>query len=309
MNDNIVPDALATYVRLRPRIFAIAYRMLGRVSDADDIVQDVYFRWERAAATARNDEAMLVTITTNLCLDRMRAYQRDRANYVGMWLPEPLIESPNGPSDNPAAATEFRESLGFAVLTLLERLDPVSRAVFVLHDLFGIGFDEIAPMVDRTATAVRQIAVRARARIRIEDREALPTVSDAEAQRAIETFLFAVMSGDATLVMSACSSDVMHVSDGGGYARAALHPIIGPKRVSRFSTNLAKRLGDTAMTLEVVSINGSIGLRLDKEGVPFLVDCFDVVSDPVGRPVVSRVWRSMNPHKLAILQKPRPTWR
>jgi RNA polymerase sigma factor (sigma-70 family) len=294
--------ALASYVHLRPRLFNIAYRMLGSVSDADDVVQDTWLRWERSASTAHQPEAVMVTIATRLCLDRLKHSSRRRTDYVGAWLPEPLLASE---SNDPLAILEHQESLGYAALVLLHELDELSRAVIVLHDMFGVPFAEVSDIVERTPAAVRQIAHRARQHMAAVDNA---NISTSEFETAVMSFLGALASGDAMAAAAACSPSIVHVSDGGGVVRAATHPIIGVDRVVRFNLNLNARYVDRA-TVDPVTANGTLSIRVNVDGSLSFFDLFGATRDADGVVRVHRVWRLMEPRKLASVESPRRAWR
>jgi RNA polymerase sigma factor (sigma-70 family) len=294
--------ALASYVRIRPRLFNIAYRMLGSVSDADDVVQDTWLRWEQSASTAQQPEALLVTIATRLCLDRLRHSSRKRTDYVGAWLPEPLLATENS---DPQVVLEQQESLGYAALVLLHELDEISRAVIVLHDMFGVPFTEVADIVERTPSAVRQIAHRARERMAAVDDD--PITND-EFSQAVMTFLLALATGDPIAAAAACSPSVVHISDGGGVVRAATHPITGVDRVVRFNINLNARYPER-VRVEPITANGALSLRAYLDDSLYLVDMFDVRRDTDGIVRLHRVWRVMEPSKLASAHSPARAWR
>ncbi len=277
----------------RDRLFGTAYRLLGSVTDAEDVVQDAYLRWADAAGThIDNPAAYLTTIVTRLALDRLRSARHRREHYVGPWLPEPAAVAP-GPDDDVILA----ESLTVGFLAVLERLGPVERAVFVLHDVFGLPFAQIAPVVDRTEVNCRQIARRARGRVHGDGPEP-GRVLGRRPQRAdelLEAFLGAVVAGDVDGLERLLAEDVVHVSDGGPDRYAARVPVVGRRRVARLLINLAAReYQDVAVRL--TSLNGESALVVSAEGRTELAV---IISATDG--LVHRVWAVVNPDKLAHL--------
>ena len=280
------------FERERPRLVGVAYRMLGTVPDAEDVVQNVWFRWNRLTpGEVDRPAAWLTTATTRLALDHLRSVRRRRESYVGPWLPEPLVRE-----DGPAESAELAESLRLGFLTLLDELEPTERAVFLLSDVFGVPFAEIATTVGKSDVACRQIASRARRRIR------RPTArTDAGSGRAVvDALLVALASGDLERVMAHLAPDVVCVSDGGATRRAARRPVVGAERVARFLVNLTHRhLG--AMEVRMVLVGGDPGTVITLDGVIDLVTAFEVDGDRV---VAVRSVR--NPDKLVNVGRPVP---
>jgi RNA polymerase sigma-70 factor, ECF subfamily len=278
----------AAFEAERPRLAALAYRMLGTPDDADDVVQDAWLRWAAADHDAIVEPAAwLTTVTTRIAIDRLRSARRRREVYVGPWLPEPL---PVG-DDDPFAAAATAESLTLGFLTVLERLEPVERAVFLLHDVFGYPFAEVAVTVDRSEAAARQIARRARERVQAER-----TRVDADPERAEElagAFLGAVVQGDVDALRRLLTDDVVHLSDGGPHRRAARRPVVGADRVARLLVNLAARI-QPGTQVDPVRVNGELGWYATVDGQPDLVL---VPSFRDGR--VATVLAVLNPDKLA----------
>jgi RNA polymerase sigma-70 factor (ECF subfamily) len=233
MTSGVSPTPTDVFERERLRLIGLAYRMLGTVTDAEDVVQDAWLRWQ----TVRTDqlerpEAWLTTVTTRIALDLIGSARRRRETYVGPWLPEPLV-SPAGPEETAVMADSLR--LGF--LTVLDALKPVERAVFLLADVFGVPFAQIADTVGKSETACRQIASRARRRVR----QPAPD-RDPGANRVVaDALLAAIGSGDIDQVLSHLAPDVVCVADGGAGRRAARRPVVGADRVSRLLVNLAQR--------------------------------------------------------------------
>ncbi len=270
----------------RPRLFGIAYRMLGTHADAEDVVQEAWVRWQ-AAADVVNPPAWLTTVTSRLSIDRLRSAQKRRETYVGPWLPEPIVTDD---SEDPAHIVELNESLTLGFLTVLDRLDPVDRAVFLLHDVFDVSYAEVATVVERTEANCRQIASRARERVHRER----PAI-DLDPQRRTElldAFLEAVLSGDPARLEPLLADDVIHLSDGGPHQRAARYPIVGPHRVARLLTSLAGRVPAENLSIDRVDVNGQAGLVISV-GRPIMILEFEFTDDRI-----ARVHAVLNPDKL-----------
>lgn len=289
-------NPLEVFQTNRERLFGIAYRMTGSVSDADDIVQEAWLRWERADhAGIDSPEAWLVRATTNLAIDRSRLIVRRREDYVGPFLPEPIVEPID--ATDPQAHSELTDSLTFAFLVMLDQLEPVARAVLLLHDVFGYSFDEIASMVDRSAGACRQIASRTRKRLDAR-RVEFSHVTREHERRVLEELVHGLLLGDAEQVVELLSPDVVQFDDGGPDRRAARRAIVGPDRVSRLLVNLTKRLvGGGVGGLEFVRVNGRPGLLIRVDDRPDIVACVEFAPD--GR--IGRIYAQLNPDKLSHL--------
>ena len=246
-DDRISSDSFA---RHRSLLFTVAYEMLGSASDAEDVVQETWLRWAGVDhSTVRDHRAYLVRIVTRQALNRLRSLARRREEYVGEWLPEPLVTSPDVADD-----VELAESVSIAMLTVLETLAPTERAVFVLREVFDTPYDEIGEAVGKSPAAVRQIAHRARDHVAA--RRPRVAVSATEQQAAVDQFLAAVMHGDLQGLLDVLAPDVVVIADGGGFAAAARRPIEGAERVAAFLM-LAARNAD----LEVKAGAGSTGPR------------------------------------------------
>jgi RNA polymerase sigma-70 factor (ECF subfamily) len=251
-------DAVASFDSLRPRLIRIAYRMLGSVADAEDIVQDAFIRWHQTDRTVvRNPQAFLTRTVTRLCLDFLDSAHVRRESYVGPWLPEPVVEP----------AFDEMEDITLPLMMALERLSPLERAAFLLHDVFGTSFDEIAQILGRDPAACRQLASRARTHIRA----ARPRfVVPIEQGMAIATAFYAASrSGDVQALKSLLSADVVSYTDGGGKAPAALKPIQGQERVARFFAGIARKSGSGASRLLYQGLlNGEPGfVTIEKFGI------------------------------------------
>ncbi|MGO4533281.1 RNA polymerase sigma-70 factor [Leifsonia sp. 2MCAF36] len=251
--------ATEIFVAHRNLLFTVAYEMLGSAADAEDTLQETWLRWVKVdVADVREPRAYLVRIATRVALNRLRSAQRRREAYVGPWLPEPLLTSPDVADD-----VELAESVSMALMVVLETLGPTERAVFVLREIFGFEFDEIAATLEKTPAAVRQIAHRARQHV--DARRPRVAVSAAEARAALEGFRIAVETGDLQAILGVLAPDVVLVSDGGGVKQAAPRPIRGADKVSRFIVGGIRKTG-AQVTAEATVINGSPALALSVGG-------------------------------------------
>lgn len=252
----------------RELLFAVAYRMLGTVADAEDAVQDAWLRW---SAASRSDltqpRAYLVRIITHIALNRLRAARARREAYVGPWLPEPLLTT-TGPDT--AERAELAESVSLAMLVVLESLTPEERAVFVLHEVFGFALTEIATAIGRTDTSVRQLMHRAREHVQA--RRPRFDVDAGQQREVTRRFLAAAAGGDIDELMLVLAPDVTLITDGGGKARAALRPITGAAKVARFLAAISARpylgIDVSDMAVDLAEINGSLGTLITAGGRP-----------------------------------------
>jgi RNA polymerase sigma-70 factor (TIGR02957 family) len=280
------------FVAHRSLLFTVAYEMLGSAADAEDVVQETWLRWAGLGTgqqDVRDPRAYLVRIVTRQALNRLRTQARRREEYVGPWLPEPLVTSPDVAED-----VELAESVSIAMLTVLETLGPIERAVFVLREVFDTPYEEIAAAVGKTPATVRQIAHRAREHVAA--RRPRVQVSVSEQTAVVERFLSAVRSGDLNGLMEVLAPDVVVVADGGGVVRAAPRPIEGAKPVAAFLGALAKMVRDFDVTL--TWLNGAPAMRVDIDAEIDTVASI-VVED--GR--ISRIYAIRNPHKLSRLDE------
>lgn len=270
----------------RPRLFAIAYGMLGDRGEAEDTVQDAWLRFHEAE-TPRNTEAFLVAVTTRLAIDRLRSARARRETYVGPWLPEPFVDDPAQP--DPARIVAEAEQLSLALLTALERLNPVERAVFLLRDVFDLDYAEIADAVGKTPANCRQLANRARTHVGEPARRR--PVSPEEEERVLTAFVAAVEAGDVAALTAVLAADANTYSDGGGVVPAARKVIYGAAKTARLLVGLRRKLGP--MTMTFVRVNGDPGVRIDGEPGVFSVMAFEIAD---GR--VANVRILNNPEKL-----------
>lgn len=244
----------------RGRLFAIAYRLLGSVSDAEDVVQDAYLRW-RGAFGVRDAESYLVRVVTRLCLDRLGSARARREVYVGPWLPEPILTGPG--TAEPLETVERRESVSFAVLLLLERLSPTERAVFILRGVFDYAYDELAGMLDLAPAHCRQLYRRARSHLSQQRRRFQPSrQAHVDLTRRL---LAAASGGDLDGLQALLCDDVTVLTDGGGRVRAALRPVMGRSAVARFLLAVSPN-GPAAPHMRMVEVNGTPALVITDRG-------------------------------------------
>ena len=295
-------DALATFERHRRLLFTVAYQMLGSVADAEDAVQDAWLRWSAADRAAVADaRAYLVQIVSRLALDQLRSARTRRETYVGPWLPEPLLDATPataGPTTapDPADAAELGEQVSLALLVVLETLSPAERAVFVLREVFGMSHAEVAGVLGRSEAAVRQLAHRARSHVEAR-RPRFGT--DRRTQREVtERFFAACAGGDADALLAALAPDAVLVTDGGGQVKAALRPITGAEKITRFLlATTAEGLATPGTEVQVADVNGLPALVVRQDGRPFLVATLVLVDGLVTQVLVVR-----NPDKLRGLR-------
>jgi RNA polymerase sigma-70 factor (ECF subfamily) len=259
--EDTVPSPTETFVAHRNLLFTVAYEMLGSAADAEDVLQDTWLRWADLGAGAhaeiRDQRAYLVRITTRLALNRMRTNARRRESYVGPWLPEPLLTTPDVAED-----VELADSVSTAMLVVLDTLPPTERAVFVLREVFDVGYDEIAAAVDKSPAAVRQIAHRARAHVD-ERRPRGEQATPSQREGVVARFLGATVTGDLQSLMDVLAPDVVLLTDGGGIKKAALRPILGREKVVRFLDAVAPEHG---LDAAVVEVNGAPAFRITLDG-------------------------------------------
>ena len=276
------------FARHRSLLFTVAYEMLGSASDAEDVVQETWLRWADVDHSAvRDPRAYLVRIVTRQSLNRLRSMSRRREDYVGEWLPEPLVTGPDV-----AADIELAESVSMAMLTVLETLRPTERAVFVLREVFDTPYEEIADAVGKTGAAVRQIARRAREHVA--ERRPRMQVDRAEQEQAVQRFLDALHSGDVHRLLEVLAPDVVLVADGGGIATAIRRPIVGAAHVARLLAQFATAVPDARVA--TVVLNGAPAVRIDPAG-----EADTAVSLVIQGDRVARIYAVRNPQKLARL--------
>jgi RNA polymerase sigma-70 factor (ECF subfamily) len=242
---------------LRPMLVRHAYRMIGQYGDAEDVVQDAFLRWSDAHVHTdiKDDAAYLRTTVTRLCLDRVRSARTKREVYVGPWLPEPIVSDTNA---DPAQAAALADDISFALLLALDRLAPLERAAFLLHDVLDVPFPEVAATLGRAETAVRKLASRAREHIRDDSRQ--HRANQAELTRVRDAFLSALQRDDVTALQNLLTEDVIVTADGGGKAPAAAVPVIGNERVTKLLMGLKAKGWHEIRRMEFVLLNGLPGV-------------------------------------------------
>jgi RNA polymerase sigma-70 factor (ECF subfamily) len=288
----------------RRRLLGLAYRMLGSMADAEDAVQDTYVRWHGADRNNVSDpRAFLMTTTTRICLDMLTSARARREEYVGPWLPEPVLDTA---ALAPDSRTELAEDLSFALLLTLERLSPLERAAFLLHDVFDFSFSEIASALERSEEACRRLASRARAQVRATRPRGVTALSigsgeiDAKHAQLISAFAAATQSGDLDALTQLLASDARVVTDGGGNVRAAQDVIEGADRVARLVVEATRRRPDTwwrqDFRMRLATINGLPGLVVDAPEGVMQTAAFEIEGDRIRALYVVR-----NPDKLRHL--------
>jgi RNA polymerase sigma-70 factor (ECF subfamily) len=280
-------DPLAPY---RQRLLGLAYRMLGSRSDAEDVVQDAYLRFA-GAQDVHNPEAFLVTVVTRLCLDRLKSAKAQREVYIGPWLPEPVFDAEGLSAE---AATELADDLSFALLLALDRLSPLERAAFLLHDVFDTPFPEIAAMLDRTEASCRQLASRARRAVR--DDRPVPAKAPDNHARLLQAFGEAVASGNVARLAELLRTDAVALTDGGGRKTAARNPIVGADKIARFFIGLAAKNAGHEIRVEPAMINGAIGALLYLDG-----ELDHTMSMAISGEKIAAIYIVRNPDKLRHL--------
>ncbi len=281
-----VDAAAAAFASERPRLFGLAYRMLGSAAEAEDVLQDVWIRWQTAdRAEIRNPGAFLMTVTTRLAINVLGSARVRRETYPGSWLPEPVDTSAD-----PYLGAERADGLELAVLMLLERLTPAERAAYVLREAFDYGYDQVADVVGSSVVAARQLVSRARKHLQSGART---VVAPTERRRLLDAFVAAARAGDVARLESLFAADVVSWSDGGGLRNVSRIPVAGRERVAKFVRAFATRLwtGVEALPIEA---NGAPAVALQRDGVVFAV--LSLAAGPDG---IEELHWAMNPDKLA----------
>lgn len=288
-------EAVEVFERERARLRAIAYRIVGSPDDADDVVQDTWLRFGAAELSSiDNPPAWLTTVATRLAIDRLRATKRRRETYVGPWLSEPINDEPSL-DVGPDHALLLAESLSLGFMAVLERVSPLERAVFILHDVFAYPLAEVAEIIERTPAATRQLAKRARGHVQEGRPRFTPEPDDIET--LTQLMLAAAIEGDLERLESFLADDVVHTSDGGPNHRAARAPIVGSSRVARFFRGLAKRT-EPGLEVHPVRANGQSAVYLTLHGEPY----FLVASNWADAKMTSS-YAVRNPEKLAAFHR------
>ncbi|HLT61982.1 MAG TPA: RNA polymerase sigma-70 factor [Microlunatus sp.] len=287
----------ATFLEHRNLLFTVAYELLGSAADAEDVLQEAWLRWSGVdLAEIRDRRSYLVRIVSRLALDRIRQLGRRKESYVGPWLPEPLLTSPDVAED-----VELAESVSMAMLLVLETLTPTERAVFVLRDVFDLGYDEIAAAVDKSAAAVRQIAHRARQHVAARRPRGLATAT--EAREALEAFRRALETGDLQGLLDRLAPDVVLLGDGGGVARTAPEPVHGYDQVAGLLSRRLPIAGGLIM-VEQATVNGWPALVVREDGA-----ITTVVTARIDDGLITGLYLVRNPAKLSRLDVETPVSR
>lgn len=284
---NSTEQQVATFESLRSRLFGLAYRMLGSRAEAEDIVQEAYVRWHQAdSSKIESPEAWLATTTSRLAIDRLRRLKTERETYVGPWLPVPIVsEAP------PDRHLDLSDDLSMAFLTLLERLAPEERAAFLLHEVFEVGYREIASVLDRTEPAARQIVHRARTRVQGERKRF--EASEAAKRQLLEKFVQAMNARDEQAIIALFAPDASWTADGGGKTAASPRPILGADRIGRLVIGLREKFWGPNCEVSVGTVNGEPAL-LVRDGNR-LIGTVSIATD--GERILE-VYTVVNPDKL-----------
>jgi RNA polymerase sigma-70 factor (ECF subfamily) len=288
-----VASAADEFERERPHLMSVAYRMLGSRAEAEDVVQDAWLRYDRARRLGEIHDlrGWLTTVTGRLCLDVLKSARVRREAYPGQWLPEPVVTR----LDDPAERVALRDEVGLALLVVLEKLTPEQRVALVLHDAFGVPFEEIATVLNATVAAARQHASRGRRAVATQG--ARHTADLAEQRRVLDAFLAAAGSGDLRALAAVLAPDVVAISDGGGVVSAGSRAVVGADKVARFYAGLLQRFAGEPLTMEAVLVNGDLGLLVQgtyRDGRPLRSVLTATVAD--GR--ITAVYNQLNPAKL-----------
>lgn len=294
------PNPSESFEPYRRPLLGLAYRMLGSMADAEDAVQEAYVRWHSAdRAAVSNPRAFLMTTTSRICLDMLGSAHARREAYVGPWLPEPVIDTSALAADSRLA---LAEDLSVALLLALDRLSPLERAAFLLHDVFDFSFREVAKSLERTEAACRQLAARARARVRAGRPGSAPArpgrsaKADAKHEALISAFLTAARSGDLQALTGMLANDARVVTDGGGKAAAALNVIAGADRVARFLAGVSRKGWRDDFTLHFAPINGLPGVVVHAPDGPVQTAAFEIAGG-----VIHAMYVVRNPEKVRHL--------
>jgi len=287
-------DTTEVFETLRPRLLGVAYRILGSVADAEDVLQEAWMRWSCTdASTVANPEAYLVTVVGRRATDHLRAAKRRRESYTGPWLPEPVGNEPD-PALDPAAAAELADSLSMALLVVLETLSPLERAAFVLREVFDRPYPEVAATLGRSEQAVRQLVHRARGRV--DDGHARFRADVATHAQVVSRFLAACQGADLETLLAVLAPDVVIISDGGGQAQAPRRPVAGRDKVARLLMGFNGRAPE-GLTFGLEYFNGALGIVARVDGAPVAAMAVAVAGG-----TVQSLQLIANPEKLAFLR-------
>jgi len=286
-------DKLTAFEQERPRLFGVAYRMLGSVGDAEDLVQDTWLRWQAADAdNVESPRAWLTTVISRLSIDRLRLASRQREQYIGTWLPEPVAAAPT-----PAAQAELADSLSMAFLLLLERLSPPERAAYLLREVFGAEYDEVARTLERTEASCRQLVKRAKDRVLAE--RPRHEVAPQRQQELVGAFLSALFDADYDRLRAALAEDAVLYADHGGKAASVRRNIYTADKIARLFLGLGRKFPPRDASFEPVLINGSLGILICECGLPTTALHFAFSTERI-----ETIYQIRNPDKLRGLNRP-----
>jgi len=287
--DGGLDDATVTFMSVRPRLFGIAYRVLGSANDAEDILQEAWLRWQNYdRSTVDDPAAFLATTTTRLAINLAQSARMRHEAYIGPWLPEPVDTS-----RDPGLGAERGEALEFAVLLLLEQLTPTERAAYVLREAFDYPYSQIADIIQATEASTRQLVSRARKHLAA-GRPSTPAPR-AEQRKLLDAFIAAAQAGDLARLEGLFAADVVSYSDGGGKVRASIHPVHGRETVAKFIHAFAPRFW-TGVTVSAIEANGQEAVSVTKDGAPVAL-----VSLITGADGIEQILWVMNPDKLGLI--------
>jgi RNA polymerase sigma-70 factor, ECF subfamily len=297
--DSRLDPSLSAIMGERRQLINLAYRLLGSLADAEDVVQETYARWYAMSRQRReaieSPGGWLMRVASRICLDLLGSARARRERYVGEWLPEPVPDGTEwingrlgGTTVDPADRVTLDESINMAFLVVLESMTPAERVAFILHDVFGYPFSEVAEIVGRTPAACRQLGSSARRRIRASQAPATPTAQQAD---IVKTFKQAWEAKDIEALIGLLDPDATAIGDGGGLVSAELRPIEGSEQIARAVVNVASRAPD--LTILERTVNGQPGLVAQQDGVTVVVIAFDIAGDRI-----KHIWAVRNPEKL-----------
>ena len=292
--DVSLQDAAASFEAYRRHLTGLAYRMLGSLAEAQDVVQDAYLRWHQMDRAAVGDaRAFLSRVVTRICLDQLKSARARHEHYVGQWLPEPVLDESALAAD---VAGAYAKDLSVALMLTLERLSPLQRAAFLLHDVFDMSFDEVAVALGRNPATCRQLAARARSNVRASRPRFRPSAEECE--RLAAAFGAAAQSGDAGALAGLLAADVTYYSDAGGRMPAALRPIVGRDKVVRLIMGLGKKGLAAIRTVRPAQINGLPGFVIERGADEMLTVAFDYRDG-----LIAGIYLMINPDKLRHLRR------
>jgi RNA polymerase sigma-70 factor, ECF subfamily len=286
--NSLMPPSAEAFEAERPHLVAVAYRMLGSIAEAQDVVQEAWLRYMRAGDDIRDVRAWLTTVTGRLCLDVLKSARVSREAYTGQWLPDYFVD----PDVGPAGQAEQRDQVGLALLVVLEKLTPEQRVALVLHDAFAVPYGEVAEVLGTTEATARQHASRGRKAAA--EGTVRHNAGPAEQRRVLAAFIDAVNSGDMQALAAVLAPDVVSISDGGGFTSTALRPIVGADKVSRFFVGIAHGRRMEGAVLEPALINGTAGILVRGNGL------YGALGLTVADGRITGLFQQLNPQKLLV---------